>query len=95
MASYSLIGLRNAVNKKEIPKKENLDEIIDIVEKTLDFKQQKGKGLKILTLKQILQKLPITAREQKKTWHAPENLQNKATEITKKVYSNIINSVLL
>ena len=66
MASYSLIGLRNAVNKKEIPKKENLDEIIDIVEKTLDFKQQKGKGLKILTLKQILQKLPITAREQKK-----------------------------
>ena len=95
MASYPLIGLRNAVNKKEIPKKENLDEIIDIVKKTLDFKQQKGKRLKILTLKQILQKLPITAREQKKIWHGPENLQNKATEITKKVYSNIINSVLL
>ena len=36
------------------------NKIINIVEKTLDFnKQQKGKGLKILTPKQMLQRLPI------------------------------------
>ena len=38
----------------------NLDKVIDILEKILEFnKQQKGKGLKILTPKQILQRLPI------------------------------------
>ena len=64
-ANYALIDLRNAVNKKKIPKK-NPDKVIKIVETALDFNiQQKGKGLKILTLKQMLQKFPI-AREQVK-----------------------------
>ena len=37
-----MIDLRNAVNKKEIPKNENPDKVIDIVEDILNFnKQQK------------------------------------------------------
>ena len=37
-----MIDLRNAVNKKEIPKIENPDKVIDIVEEILNFnKQQK------------------------------------------------------
>ena len=103
-ANYALIDLRNAVNKKEIPKK-NPDKVIKIVETALDFNiQQKGKGLKILTLKQMLQKFPI-AREQVKAGNTSENIRNEisqiiyslyeAIEITKKVYSNIMNSILL
>ena len=51
-----MIDLRDAVNKNENPGK-----IIAIVEKIFEFdkKKQKGKGLKILTTKQILQKLTI------------------------------------
>ena len=41
----ALIDLRNAVNRKEIPKNENPDKDADIVEEILNFnKQQKGKG---------------------------------------------------
>ena len=80
-------------------------------------KQQKGKGLpsnlarvahvsdrkhiKILTPKQMLQRLPI-ALEQVKAGNASENLLNeikqiiyslhRAKEITEKVYNNIMNS---
>ena len=40
-----LIDLGNAIIEKEIPKYENPNKIVDIVEKILDFnKQQKGKG---------------------------------------------------
>ena len=51
-----MIDLRDAVNKNENPGK-----IIAIVEKIFEFdkKKQKGKGLKILTTKQILRKLTI------------------------------------
>ena len=52
------------------------NKIINIVEKTLDFnKQQKGKGLKILTPKQMLQRLPI-ALAQVKADNRSQNLQN-------------------
>ena len=52
----------------ENPKKE-----VDIVKKILDFnKQQKGKGLKILTPKQMLQGLP-TAFPQGKIGNISEN----------------------
>ena len=45
-------------DEKEI---EKTDEIVDIVEKILDFnnQNQEGKGLKILTPNQILNRLPI------------------------------------
>ena len=64
-----MIDLRNDINRKDIPEKENPKNVAHIVEKILDFnKQQEGKGLckvsdreriKILTPKQILQRLPI------------------------------------
>ena len=68
-ANNTLIELRSAVNRKEIPNLENPEKVTDIVEEILNSnKQQKGKGLplnfdranlKILSPKQILQRLPI------------------------------------
>ena len=56
-----MIDIRNAIIRKDIPENENSNKIIDVVEKILDFnKQEKGKGVKILTSKQIFQRLPIT-----------------------------------
>ena len=105
----SINELKNAVNKKEIPENENPNKIIDIVEKILEFKlkdffnninnQQKGAELKILTHKQMLQRLPIVLA-QVKGGNNSENLLNEirqivyslyqSKEITKKVCSNII-----
>ena len=54
---------RNNINIKEILENENLKKgsiLCNIVEKILDFnKQQKGKGIKILTPKEMLQRSPI------------------------------------
>ena len=69
-----------------------------------DSKQNEteGKRLKILTPKQMLQRLP-TALAQVKTGNNSENLLNEVTQIvyslyqskqiTKKVYNNIIKSI--
>ena len=69
-----------------------------------DSKQNEteGKRLKILTSKQMLQRLPI-ALAQVKTGNNSENLLNEVTQIvyalyqskqiTKKVYDNIIKSI--
>ena len=64
----------------------------------------KGKGLKILTSKQLLQRLPI-ALARVKAGNNSENLLNKirqiiyslyqSKEITKKVCNNIIKSIQL
>ena len=64
--------------------------------------QQKGTGLKILTPKQILQRLPI-ALAQIKAGNNSESLLNEISQIvyslyqskkiTKKVYNNIIKSI--
>ena len=68
------------------------------------YKAKHGKGLKILTPKQMLQRLPI-ALAQVKAGNTSENLLNeirqiiyslyRAKEITKKVYNNIMNSIKL
>ena len=69
-----LNDLRKVVIRKEILENENPNKIIDIVEKIRDFnKQQKGKGIKILTPKQMLQRLQITV-EQVKAGNTSENL---------------------
>ena len=40
-----MIELKNSANRKEIPKNENPEKIVDIVENILDFNdQQKSKG---------------------------------------------------
>ena len=68
-----MIDIRNAIIRKDIPENENSNKIIDVVEKILDFnKQQKGKGVKILTSKQIFQRLPI-ALAQIKAGNLSEN----------------------
>ena len=68
-----LIDIRNAIIRKEIPENENSKKVVNIVEKILDFnKQQKGKGVKILTPKQMLQRLPI-ALAQVKPGNTSEN----------------------
>ena len=64
--------------------------------------KQAGKGLKILTPKQMLQRLPI-ALAQIKAGNNSESLLNEirqivyflyqSKEITKKVYNNIIKSI--
>ena len=68
------------------------------------YKAKYGRGLKILTSKQMLQRLPI-ALAQVKAGDTSENLLNearkimyslyRAKEITKKVYNNIMNSIKL
>ena len=85
---------------KEVLRNENRDKIINIVEKIFNFnKQQKGTGFKILTLKQMLERLPI-AFAQVKAGNTSENLLMEifqiiyylyqAKEITKNVYDNIL-----
>ena len=66
--------------------------------------EQDGTGLKILTLKKILQRLPM-AHEQLKAGNNSKNLFNEirqivyslhqSKQITKKVYNNIIKSIQL
>ena len=66
------------------------------------YKIKHGKGLNILTLKQMFQRLPI-ALAQVKTGNNSESLLNEIgqivyslyqpKEITKKVYNNIIKSI--
>ena len=69
------------INIKEIPENENQKIIANIVEKTLiSNEQQKGRGLKILPPKQMLQRLLI-ALEQLKTGNASENLLNEIRQI--------------
>ena len=98
-----MIDLRNDINSKEIPENENPKKVADIVEKSLYFnKQQKGKGLKILTPKQMLQRLPI-ALAHVKAGNTYEVSLNETREIiyylyqekqvTKKAYNNIMNSI--
>ena len=68
------------------------------------YKTKQGTGLKILTPKQILQRLPI-ALAQVKAGNNSENLLNEISQIvyslyqlkriTKKVYNNIIKSTQL
>ena len=76
-----MLNLRNDVNKERISKNEDPEKIISIVEKIIDLnKQQKSRELKLLNLKQILQRLPI-AFAQVKAGNTSENLLNKIGQI--------------
>ena len=97
------IHLRNSVNSKNIPESENPKKIVEVVEKILDFnKQQKGKGIKIISSKQMLQRLPMRLP---KAGNTSEKLLNEIRqiiyslhqekEVTKKVYNNIMNIIKL
>ena len=71
-----MVDLRNAITKKEIPKNKNLNKIVDIVENTLGFRSL----FKILTPKQMLQRLPI-ALAQVETGNTFEHLLNEIRQI--------------
>ena len=59
----ALLFLGNDVYRNEIPKNENPDNVIRIFEEIIDFRnQQKCKGLKILTPKQMLKKRLLTTK---------------------------------
>ena len=61
-----LIDLIKTAIRKKIPENENPNKIVDIVEKIIVFnKQQNSKGIKILTPKQMLQRLPIVLAQVK------------------------------
>ena len=74
----TLIGLRNAVNKNETPENKNPDKVINI-------EQQKGKRLKILTPKKILQRL-LTVLPQVKAVNTSKNLLNEVRQIIYSLY---------
>ena len=51
---------KNTVFRKESPENENPNKIVNIAENIIDFnKLEKGKGIKILTPKQMFPRLPI------------------------------------
>ena len=77
--------LRNSINSKGILENENPKKVVNIVEKIIDCnKKQKGKVIKILTPKQMLQRLPI-ALAQVKPVNSSENVFNEIIQI---IYSS-------
>ena len=100
-AIYSTNELRNAVIRKENSENEIPIKINDTNEKILEFNnKQKDKALKMLTSKQMFQRLLI-ALAKVKAGNTSENSLNgirkivyslyQSKEITKKVYNNILN----
>ena len=64
-----MIELRNSINSEEIPENENPKKVVNIFEKIIDFnKSQKGKELKILTPKPILQRLSTALAQSDKSY---------------------------
>ena len=97
------ITLEKAEEKqKELNKVIKLFDDYSIIVSEAKHKSKNGEGLKILTPKQMLQRLTI-ALAQVKAGNTSENLLNeirqiiyslyRAKEITKKVYNNIMNSI--
>ena len=81
-----LIYLRNDFNRREVPENKNPKIVVENLQKILYFnKQQKGKGIKILTPNQILQRLPI-ALSQVKAGNASGNLLNEIRQIIYSLY---------
>ena len=84
--------------------KELFRKILKIKYKEAKYKAKHGEGLKILTPKQMLKKLPI-ALAQVKAGNTSENLLNEfiqviyslylARDITKNIYNNTVNSIKL
>ena len=98
--------LKDEIKKmsKEEKEIEKPHKILEIVEKILEFNKQnqQGKGLKMLTLQQMLSRLPITLA-QLKAGNNSEKLKNEIRQIlyslyrsknmTKQVYNNLINYI--
>ena len=80
--------LKNEIKKmtEDEIKTEKPNEIVDIVEKILEFnEQQEGKGLKILTPSQMLSRLPISLA-QLKAGNNSEKLKNETRQLLYSLY---------
>ena len=83
MIINELIKLIENINIKVIPENENPRKVVTIVEKIFSLnEQQKSKWIKLLTAKQILQRLLIALAELKAN-KTSENLLNEIRQITK------------
>ena len=81
-----MIDLRKFIRDKKIPKSENPKKVVNNPEKILNFnKQKKGKGIKILTAKQTLQRLPISLAQVKAS-NLSENLLDEIRQIIYSLY---------
>ena len=107
MFNSALKDLKEEIKKmsKEEIEDEKPEEIVRVVEITLDFnkiKQQKGKSIKILTPNQMLNRLPI-ALAQLQAGNNSNKLKNEirqllyslyfSKDMTKQVYNNLINYI--
>ena len=88
---------------KEEKETERPNEIVNIVEKILEFnRQQSGQGLKILTPDQMLNRLPISLA-QLNAGNNSEKLKNeirqllyslcRSKKLTKNIYKGLINII--
>ena len=78
-----LIDLKNSINSKNVLENENPKKRVRIVERILDFnKQEKIKGIKMLTPKQMLQRLPMSLAQLK----AGNTSKNILIEIRQIIY---------
>ena len=78
-------------NKKEVIRNENPDKVISIVKKNC-------KGLKILTSKQMLQRLwisPVKVRALEQVTYTSQNLNemDQIMNLSKKVQNNLVNLI--
>ena len=106
MTESALTDLKDKIknvfnNEKGI---EQPDKIIHVVEKIVDFNEryQEGQGLKILTLNQMLSRLPITLA-QLKAGNNSEKFKNeikqllhllyRSKKLSKTIYNNLINTI--
>ena len=101
-----LSDLKNETENMDEEEKETEkpNQIIDVVEKIIEFnkKKQGGKGLKILTLDQMLSRLPINLA-QLKARNNSQKLKNeirqllyflyRSKQLTEQLYNNLINII--
>ena len=101
-----LSDLKNETENMDEEEKETEkpNQIIDVVEEIIEFnkKKQEGKGLKILTLDQMLSRLPINLA-QLKARNNSQKLKNeirqllyflyRSKQLTKQLYNNLINII--
>ena len=106
MIKSGLIDLKEKI--EEMPedeiKNEKLEQIVDIVERILDYNRQKqeGQGPKILTPNQMLSRLQITLA-QLKARNNSEMLKNeirqllyslyRSKKLSKTIYNNLTNTI--
>ena len=106
MSKNELSDLRDEIKKTPEDEKriEQPDRVVDIFEEILDFNRQnqEGKGLKLLTLEQMLSRLPITLA-QLKAGNTSRKLINeirqllhflyRSKKLTKAIHNHLINAI--